>query len=60
MFPRRIRKNLINNLHYVEESMVYGKNQKGDDVLISAKIVYNEEYIKEKYQKYYTRRIKKK
>ncbi len=29
--------------------MVYGK-PKGDDVLISAKIVYNEEYIKEKYQ----------
>lgn len=48
VFPEELE-NLINNLHYVEESMVYGK-PKGDDVLISAKIVYNEEYIKEKYQ----------
>lgn len=47
IFPEELE-NLINNLKYVEESMVYGK-PKGDDVLISAKIVYNEEYINEKY-----------
>ena len=47
VFPEELE-NLINNLNYVEESMVYGK-PKGDDVLISAKIVYNEDYINEKY-----------
>ncbi len=47
VFPEELE-NLINNLKYVEESMVYGK-QKGDDVLISAKIVYNAEYINDKY-----------
>ena len=39
---------LINNLSYVAESMVYGK-PKDDDLLLSVKIVYNEEYVKEKY-----------
>ena len=47
VFPEELE-NVINHLKYVDESMVYGK-PKGDDVLISAKIVYNEEYIKEKY-----------
>ena len=47
VFPEELE-NLINNLKYVEESMVYGK-QKGDDVLISAKIVYNAEYINDRY-----------
>jgi len=49
VFPEELE-NLINNLKYVEESMVFGK-PKGDDVLISAKIVYNKEYIEEKYGK---------
>ncbi len=39
---------IINNLSYVAESMVYGK-PKDDDLLLSVKIVYNEEYVKEKY-----------
>ena len=34
---------LINNLIYVSESMVYG-TPKGDDLTISAKIVYSKEY----------------
>ena len=36
---------LINNLIYVKESMVFGL-PKDDDLLLSAKIVYDEEYIK--------------
>lgn len=39
---------LINNLSYIEESMVYGK-EKGRDLLLSAKIVYNKEIIDEKF-----------
>lgn len=39
---------LVNNLKYVAESMVFGK-PKDDDLLLSVKIVYNEEYVKEKY-----------
>ena len=39
---------LINNLPYVEESMVFGY-PKDDDLIVSAKIVYNKEYIQEKY-----------
>ncbi|MBR3152449.1 MAG: AMP-binding protein [Clostridia bacterium] len=39
---------LIGNLPYVAESMVFGK-EKGDDLVVSAKIVYNKEYMKEKY-----------
>ena len=33
---------------YVAENMVYGE-PKGDDFLLSVKIVYNEEYVDEKY-----------
>lgn len=39
---------LINNLPYVAESMVFGM-PKNDDFVISVKIVYNENYVKEKY-----------
>lgn len=37
---------LINNLPYVEESMVFGM-PKDDDLLLSVKIVYNKEYMQE-------------
>lgn len=37
---------LINNLPYVEESMVFGM-PKEDDLVVSAKIVYNKEYKEE-------------
>jgi len=40
---------LINNLPYVAESMVFGK-EKDDDLIVSAKIVYNKEYVEEKYK----------
>lgn len=40
---------LVNNLPYVEESMVFGM-PKEDDLTVSAKIVYNKEYVKEKYR----------
>ena len=39
---------LINNLTYVEESMVFGM-PKDDDLILSAKIVYNKDYIKDTY-----------
>lgn len=39
---------LIGNLPYVKENMVFGK-EKGDDFIVSAKIVYNADYIKENY-----------
>lgn len=39
---------LINNLPYVSESMVFGK-PKDDDLVLSTKIVYNKDYIQEKY-----------
>ena len=39
---------LINNLTYVEESMVFGM-PKDDDLVLSAKIVYNKDYIKDTY-----------
>ena len=37
---------LVNNLSYVEESMVFGM-PKEDDLVVSAKIVYNKEYKQE-------------
>ncbi len=39
---------LIGNLPYVSECMVYGK-EKNDDLVVSAKIVYNKEYVKERF-----------
>ena len=39
---------LINNLPYVAESMVFGY-PKEDDLVVSAKIVYNKEYVQEKF-----------
>ena len=44
IYPEEIE-TLINTLPYVEESMVFGY-PKGDDLIISAKIVYNKEYFK--------------
>lgn len=40
---------LISNLPYVAENMVFGK-EKDDDLIVSAKIVYNKEYVQEKYK----------
>ena len=39
---------MISTLPYVSENMVYGA-PKDDDLVLSAKIVYNKDYIKEKY-----------
>lgn len=47
IFPEELEA-LITTLPYVEENMVFGK-PKGDDLLLSVKVVYNEEYIKEKH-----------
>ena len=38
---------LINKLPYVEENMVYARNKTKTDTLLCAKIVYNNDYIKE-------------
>ena len=47
VYPEELEQ-LINNLPYVEESMVFGK-PKEDDLVVSVKIVYNEEYMKQTY-----------
>jgi len=47
IFPEELEA-LVTNLPYVAENMVYGK-PKGDDLVVSIKIVYNEEFVKEKY-----------
>ena len=44
IYPEEIEL-LINNLIYVKESMVFGL-PKDDDLLLSAKIVYDEDYVK--------------
>ena len=40
---------LINELPYVEESMAFGY-PKGDDLIVSAKIVYNKDYVEDTYK----------
>ncbi len=47
VYPEEIEV-LINNLPYVAESMVYGE-EKDDDLMVSVKIVYDKDYVKEKY-----------
>ena len=47
VYPEEIEL-LISTLPYVSENMVYG-TPKEDDLVLSAKIVYNKDYIKEKY-----------
>ncbi len=47
VYPEEIEV-LVNNLPYVAESMVYGE-PKDDDLLVSVKIVYDKDYVKEKY-----------
>ena len=47
IYPEEIEL-LINNLPYVSESMVFGF-PKDNDLLLSAKIVYNKDYVSEKY-----------
>lgn len=47
IYPEELEQ-LINNLPYVAESMVYGE-EKDDDLVVSVKIVYNKEYVKEKH-----------
>lgn len=39
---------LVNNLPYVAESMVFGI-PKGDDLILSVKIVYDKDYVEDKY-----------
>ena len=40
---------LVNNLPMVSESMVYGTPEDDGNATISVKVVYNKEYIEEKY-----------
>ena len=47
IYPEEIE-TIVAKLPYVAENMVFGK-EKDDDLLVSIKIVYNEEYVKEKY-----------
>ena len=48
VYPEEIE-TLINKSELVLESMVYGMPEDDGDVTISAKVVYNKDYIKEKY-----------
>ena len=48
VYPEEIE-SLINKSELVIESMVYGMPEDDGDVTISAKVVYNKDYIKEKY-----------
>jgi len=48
----------ISTLEYVAESMVFGK-PKDDDLIISAKIVYNKEYVEENYPNISEEELKK-
>lgn len=47
IYPEELEQ-LIANLPYVAENMVFGKEH-NDDLLLSVKIVYNKEYVQEKY-----------
>ena len=47
VYPEEIEK-LIADLPYVAENIIYGE-PKDDDVLLTAKVVYNKEYVEEKY-----------
>lgn len=47
VYPEEIEL-LISTLPYVSENMVFGA-PKDDDLVLSAKIVYNKDYVKEKY-----------
>jgi long-chain acyl-CoA synthetase len=47
IYPEEIE-SLVNKLPFVKESMVFGM-EKSDDLVVSAKIQYNEEYFKENY-----------
>ena len=48
VYPEEIE-TLINKSSLVTESMVYGMPENDGDVIISAKVVYNKEFIKENY-----------
>ncbi|MGN1298434.1 MAG: AMP-dependent synthetase/ligase [Candidatus Scatovivens sp.] len=48
VYPQEIEF-LINKLQYVEESMVYSREETKTDTLLVAKIVYNKEIMEEKY-----------
>lgn len=50
---------LINKLPYVDESMVFGY-PKGDDLIVSVKIVYNKDYVQEKYKELNKEELKEK
>ena len=47
IYPEEIE-TLINKMDYVSESLVFGY-PKDDDLIVTAKIVYNKDYIKENY-----------
>ena len=56
IFPEELEA-IITKLPYVAENMVFGK-PKGDDLLLSVKIVYNEEYVKQKYKEISEEKLK--
>lgn len=49
IFPEEIE-TLINKIDFVNESMVYGKKEKNNELIVTARVTLNEEYIEEKYK----------
>ena len=47
IYPEELE-SLVAQLPYVAENMVFGM-PKGDDLVVSVKVVYNETYVKQKY-----------
>lgn len=49
IFPEEIE-TMINKIDLVNESMVYGKKEDKEELVVTARVTLNEEYIKEKYK----------
>ena len=49
IFPEEIE-TMINKIDLVNESMVYGKKENKEELVVTARVTLNEEYIKEKYK----------
>ncbi|MEG2348599.1 MAG: AMP-binding protein [Clostridia bacterium] len=52
IYPEEIELELIRNIPYIQECMVYGKEEEGKkELIVSVKITLNEEYILETFKK---------
>lgn len=49
IFPEELE-NLVNKIPLVQESMVYGKKENKEELLVTARVTLNEEYIKDTFK----------